>query len=366
MTQLRKWYEACRQRAAVLADACELPIEVSDDRTHAGLLAAGFPGVLPLWKVREMTVGLLAEPSVSPERWRGVVVEDKQGATVCADASMLLPNFLFRRFLLRGGSSLENLRRSWTNSRPLFATLHRELGGTENGLARLDEALDDPRLTEAVTYDSKDPAPFDRMMSSIARRIDPSPEFSRFADWLDGAIAGEIRPAMAPSDYGVWARPCFAWAEALLESRPHEPVLPSGILASMVLEYAGLDTGAQQMATWAAFRPSGSVETNQVRMARDVDLDTLGADPVLRGLVQTLRAKHFDYDGYTHAEALVVLDERGEPERAWGTLHSAAWWMAERLGRSPPAILDGARLLCDRHGWDDLRWVVDRNAGGDE
>ena len=40
------------------------------------------------------------------------------------------------------------------------------------------------------------------------------------------------------------------------------------------------------------------------------------------------------------------LDERGEPERAWGALHSAAWWGARNVGEAPPAMLDGARLLC--------------------
>jgi hypothetical protein len=69
-----------------------------------------------------------------------------------------------------------------------------------------------------------------------------------------------------------------------------------------------------------------------------------------------------DYDGYAHAEAVVALDESGEPERAWGALHSAAWWGANSVGKAPAAMLDGGRLLAERHGWKDIGWALDRAA----
>jgi hypothetical protein len=71
-----------------------------------------------------------------------------------------------------------------------------------------------------------------------------------------------------------------------------------------------------------------------------------------------------NYEGYAHAEAVVALDERGEPERAWGALHSAAWWGANSRGVAPSAMFDGARLLARRHGWDDIAWAVEQATGG--
>ena len=83
-------------------------------------------------------------------------------------------------------------------------------------------------------------------------------------------------------------------------------------------------------------------------------------DPVVAGIVRALVAEGTSYRGLAHAEAVVVLDERGEPHRAWGSLQSAAWWAARSTGHTPEAMLTGAIFLAERHSWDDVHWVVER------
>ena len=94
--------------------------------------------------------------------------------------------------------------------------------------------------------------------------------------------------------------------------------------------------------------------------ARELSSKGPSSDPVSIALARALTEQALSYRGLAHAEAVVVLDERGEPERAWGVMQSAAWWAARRTGAVPDAILEGARFLAERHGWADVAWVVAR------
>jgi hypothetical protein len=75
-------------------------------------------------------------------------------------------------------------------------------------------------------------------------------------------------------------------------------------------------------------------------------------------LVKALAIEGVSYQGYTHAEAVVALDEADQPERAWQVLQSAAWWAARRAGHVPDAMLTGALFLAERHGWGNILRVV--------
>ena len=125
--------------------------------------------------------------------------------------------------------------------------------------------------------------------------------------------------------------------------------------------YGGVGSGVPTEPTWA-LRPgaySGAVVASIV--AGLIDGSNLAEGQIQQNIVRMMVDDGVDYNGRAHAEAVALADEGGEPLRAWGLLNSAAWWAAHSLGKVPPAIFDGARLLCDRHDWDDIRWVLNHN-----
>jgi hypothetical protein len=135
------------------------------------------------------------------------------------------------------------------------------------------------------------------------------------------------------------------------------------ILLNLIEAFAELDSAVPQSPGWELQLPSGSGAAALVSTAGDLNSKTLPDVP--RSLVKALQSEGMRYSVIAHADAVVALDERGEPERAWGALHSDAWWIGRSTRGSLPAMIDSARLLADRHGWDDMRFVVDRAAGGD-
>ena len=133
-------------------------------------------------------------------------------------------------------------------------------------------------------------------------------------------------------------------------------------MVDIVETFAGIDTGISGSASWT-MQITGNGKATSVSFAATLNKDRALGDDVTGVLTKALVSERLDYEGLAHAEATPLLDERGEPERAWGVLNSAAWWMAQSTREVPPAVLDGARLLCDEHGWNDIRWVIDQNAG---
>jgi hypothetical protein len=221
------------------------------------------------------------------------------------------------------------------------------------------DVLASPAKRERFKYRAARRTDFEAAHGQLARAIDPSAQFHAYADWFDRRLAEETAQ-IEPDRYGAWARQALTWSFVFERATRAGPANPRSLLP-LVTEHSGLDTGMATDPTWA--RPNdGASDSKLLMIAQTIQDEAVLDDPVDRGLVKALATMGFNYDGYAHAEAVVALDERGEGTRAWGALNAAAWWMARRFGQATPAILDGARLLCDQHGWNDVRWVVDHAA----
>ena len=207
-------------------------------------------------------------------------------------------------------------------------------------------------------------AEFQAAHSALARQIDTSDAFNAYADWLDGAIDGDKALPADVEALGAWKRQVAAWAARIAPLPAGASAVPDDVLAELIEAFAGVDVGVPIAATWALRAGAASGETAILSAANKLDPDNMPADPVAAGLVRALQDQGIDYEGYAHSEAAAARDEQGQPARAWAALNSAAWWMARRVGEAPPAIVDAARLLADRHGWVDIRWTIDRASGG--
>lgn len=361
MNALKEWTEEVASRVEALG---EVGIEPAREALGRELIGCGYPGVLPLWRDRFVIAGALGLPGVEPRHWPALMIERGEAATLATNSATLLPRFLMQRRLSNLPAAAEALAGRWPELADAARALHLSLGGAGESLEALAEVLKDASKRDAFRHKTGEDESFEAAHGALARAIDRSPEFGHYADWFDCCIRDDL-PPVETRLYGVWARQALCWSFNLsLDGEPeiddpHAPI-------ALVEAFAGLDTAFPIKPSWAASAADGSSDGHIPIVAESVAEANLGDDAVQTGLVEALRAAGSRYEGYAHAEAVVALDERGEPERAWGALHSAAWWMARNVGEAPPAILDGARLLCDRHGWDDLRWVVDRNAGGGE
>lgn len=340
-----------------------LGFEPTSSADHGALHGSGLIGVLPLWKKGDIRAGLIARPETDPLDWVAVIEGRGQALTLASNARTALPRFLLTQVLADNAKLLEALAAEWSDVRARLAKLHGALGGTAASFDPLEAAIADADVRNALSDVSANPDRFQGALSALSRAVDSSAAFAAFADWLDTAVAGDPTVRQDTQAMGPWARLCVAWAQKLLERSRGKAALPPAVVMDLIVSFAGVDACVPAKASWTMRSVAGSGEAGQVSLARDFDEDST-ADRVELGLVEALRTERLRYNGVPHAEAVVVFDEQGEPARAWGALNSAAWWMARRMGEAPPAILDGARLLCDRHGWEDIRWVVERNAEG--
>jgi hypothetical protein len=361
MLKLSSWSQTIEAKVAALSGVGIRPI---DPQVRQKLHSAGFVGMLPLWKHGAVTVGLQAMPGMAVEAWPGIIETGGQALTLAANTATLVPRFLFTRVLSNNVEGAASFAEKWPQLSDKVTALHDELGGAPATLAAVVGVITDPQSCQAFEYDVDRLAKFAAAHSALARKLDPSPAFIRYADWIDAAIAGDAAPKHPPGAFGPWARQLFCRAARLPRDQLGDATLPQAILLDLVEAFSGLDTGVPQIPGWQLRPGNSSGAAALVSIARKLDPEMLPDDPVPRGLIKALDTEGINYRGIAHAEAVVALDERGEPERAWGALHAAAWWAARNTGEAPPAMLDGARLLADRHGWDDIRFVVDYVSGG--
>ena len=363
MKRLAEWMHEVSARLEPLVGNA-MGLATVDGAAQNALSRLGYPGVLPLWAGSHVTVGLLALPAIDPAQWPCIVIERGEAATLAATAATALPRYLMQRRLSNLPSAARQLADRWQELKEPALELHLSLGGTPVSLQAVAEVLTEERSRDSFQLGALPREQFEAAHSALARAIDPSPDFKHYADWFDAVLARPPVPVRTRL-YGLWARQALCWAYNV--RRGGDPEIDDPLAPMALVEpFAGLDTGFPIRASWSSSPAEGSSSGHISAVADMLPSKLTAGDSVQASLVKAIRQHGPGYDGYAHAEAVVALDERGEPERAWGALHSAAWWMAQTIGEAPPAILDGARLLCDRHGWDDLRWVVDRNAGGSE
>ena len=363
MTALPEWFAQISSGVVALDGLRMRPVETAERRAT---WEKGFPAFLPVWRRAGVTVSLLATPGQAPGQWRGVIEHCGQALTLSENAATLLPRYLFTRYISNNPEGVELLVSSWDGLHEALVTLHGMLGGDASTLEPLRQAIADPALRRAFEFDEDRRARFEAAHSRLARQIDASQEFSRYADWIDGAIAGRLDPQRRIDAYGRWANQLLARFAEMSAAAGIALDRHAGDFAKLLEELAGLDAAVPNIPTWECQPGSGSSEALHASVAARLEPASLPPDPVSKGIVQALKDYGMNYDGRAHAEAVVALDEGGEPQRAWRALQSAAWWMARGTGEAQAPIWDGALLLCDRHGWEDIRWVVEHSSGGGE
>jgi len=363
MAELKQWVAEVDARVGELAAQPAFGIRPVTPKERAQLLARGFPGMLALWTSGTSMAGLLALPDVPSARWPGVIEARGQALTIASDATTLLPRFLMNQKLSNNPGGAERVGAAWSASGDAVEALHAALGGTLNALQAIGAAFREPARRETFKFRGAKTAEFQAAHSALAQQIDKSDAMHTYADWLDKAINGDKAPLADPEALGAWKRQALAWTSRLILTRRRGYPIATSLLIDLVEAFAGLDTGVPVAPTWALRAGAASGETAIISVADKLDPNDLAQDEVVAGLVRALQDQGDNYDGYAHFEATAAREEGGQASRAWGALNSAAWWTARRTGEAPPAVVDGARLLTERHGWDEVRWTVDRASG---
>jgi hypothetical protein len=364
MPELADWLSDIERAVAALGTEPALgiarPVGAELSRATA---SAGFPGVLPLWIGRRHTVGLFADPATSPRTWSGVLLEDGEGITISSDARTLLPQSIVFQ-LSMSPDRVAPLTERWSELESRALALHGTLGGAGDALLTVVDVARDPvgRADFEISAHRKDR--FEGACGSLLRQIDHSETFTRYANWLDAYIGGRFTLPKSRSEFGPWTRRAVCWAVRRAFADPTTPRIPDALVQWVIEERAGMDSGVSDEPSWSVRPGAASGETMLSEAAMLGGHDPPPPDAVSREMAEALLTEGASYRGLAHAEAVVTLAKREEPERAWGVLLSAAWWAARNTGEAPPAMLDGARLLADEHGWDDIRFVVDRAGGG--
>ena len=322
----------------------------------------GFVGCVPLWRSYNVTFGLIARPNTAVNQWTGYAEQDGEALTISSSSSRLLLKYLYIMLFDDKVNDLRDASRLWPQLRNDLLELHKALGGISDDFARLENFIGTEEQFHAFDLDEENRTPFEAAMSELARELDPSVEFTRFANWLDRAIEGDLTIG-SDLNLGCWQRMALTWPFLISKKSGQKAEIPEEEARNAVETFCFLDASRARSASWHISPGSGSVEMGQAALSEFIVEKGLQRSDYMGAIVLAVRERNYDYDGQAHAEAVPMLDEAGEPERAWGVLNSAAWWMARQHGEVPPAIFDGARLLCDRNGWDDMRWVIDRAMG---
>lgn len=359
MKRLEAWHSELVQLLAEIGAEPGLglddPTEKTEDEKQDAL---SYPFALKLWQGRRTTVSLWPTPAKPWREWPVIIVKDGNALPLATDMRTALPRFLAMRLLSANPEGAKRLADRWPDMQAKAEKLHAILGGETMRLkAVVDAATDDESRTEMT--DAKSPT-FEQAHSDLARKIDIDKNFVKFADWLDAAI---VQGATFEANQGVgqpWASLVLGWIGFDCDEDNG-----AGMIAQLwpLLEYyPGVGSGIPAEPSWV-LRPgaySGEVVANIA--AGLIDRNNLAEGQIQQNIIRMMVDDGLDYNGHAHAEAVALADEGGEPVHAWGLLNSAAWWAARSLGKVPPAIFDGAYLLCNRNGWDDIRWVLDHNA----
>lgn len=365
MDSLQEWVEQIGGAAGALVaeDALEMR-EVPGAALSRRVGADGYPGVLPLWAGRRYVVGLLARPDAEPRVWPAVILKDGQGLTLATDARTLVPQLVVQRMLSGNPEGAERLAEQADRHGPAIAALHRALGGTDDSLRAVLDAVRDPAVRDSFRSPDANPAVYHGAHAALLRRIDGSESFTRYAHWLEGAIAGSPAAVNSLHLYGPWARRVLAWSIVMGRYDPAMPQPAPSLLHWLLEADAGIDAAVPGDPVWAVRVGSASGEATLALAAESLRDTPAPVDPVREGILRALLNEGEEYRGLAHAEAVVALDEGGEPARAWGVLLSAAWWAARNAGEVPAALGGGAAFLADRHGWSDIQWVLQLAAEG--
>jgi hypothetical protein len=361
MTILAGWIEEIGAAAAGLRGPGGLGIaEAASQELSRRVAVDGFVGVLPLWSGPNQTVGLLVDPETEARSWSAAILFDGQGLTLSSDSRTIVPQFIVQRLLSGLPQTAERLAERWSGIAAQVTTLHRALGGKDDELEPVVEVIRNSVTRAKFTKNKNSPGQFEEAHSSLLRQVDRSPEFHRYANWLDASIAGQTTVPRDQGQFGVWARRVVFLATRFLDRRDPNQKLPAALVHWIIEGDAGIDSGLPVRPTWAARVGAASGEAGIAEGVLLVADEPATGDIVSDGLRQALIDQGMSYTGLAHAEAVVALDERGDGPRAWRALHSATWWAARNTGTVPSALFDGARLLVRRHNWPDVKWVVER------
>ncbi|HEY5958717.1 MAG TPA: hypothetical protein VIV60_19285, partial [Polyangiaceae bacterium] len=259
------------------------------------------------------------------------------------------------------------LAKNWSDHRGPVEALHRWFGGAAESLEAVIAVALDVESRRSLLYAADRIRRYESAHGELFRRVERSSEFAAYADWLDAAIANKWRPIEAPAKYGPWARRVICSA-LRFQSGDHDDLGVRREWLDWLIEGgAGIDSAIPSTPTWDIQVGGSSGETALAEAAGQRD-QAKGASreptKVSDGLTAALLKQGTSYTGVAHAEAAVVLDEDGQPERAWEALQSAAWWSARNSGSTPEAILQGILFLAERHGWTDITWAVQRSISG--
>lgn len=320
----------------------------------------GLLGVLPLWSDNSWTFGLMVVPDCKAKDWPGVMVWREQAISISTDSATLLPRFLVARHLSNFPDEACSLKKNWDAIRTPLEALHIALGGRIGALDHLAEVVADDSTRERFNLSVSSRQEFETAHEALFRAMDNSAEFTAFADWFSAELRGERR-TVDPIVYGNWGRQALAWS---LQFDVALGTLGSDFssFAPLVTGQNGWDTGVSVAPSWHDTGSGGSLGLGTM-VAQLIDAGSELADPIDQCLAHAIAQAGSGYDGIAHAEQVPFLDDQGEADRAWSALCGAAWWMHMSRGEIAPAIFDGARLLCDHHGWEDILWIVDQ-AGG--
>ena len=356
MGQLDDWFERIELAVAEAGS----PVAASSQARWTDLWQRGFVAMLPLWRSSPHNVGLLAMPGTAPQEWPAIVEFDGEALTLASNSATALPMFLLLAHLAKAPRSAASLSTRWPEIGKRLLALHAVLGGDPEPLKGLVQAMGDARVREELASPDTHPEQFAARYGQLARQIDPSPRFSRYADWVEGSLRGHFDVPDPAAEYGPWARQTGMRAANWMSGTGGGRSLPEDLRADLLENFAGVDTGLPRQPGWRVLPGSGSSEANLSSLSHWQEAG--GAKRDGKGMVEAIRREGMRYSGLTHAEAVPALAEDGELERAWGVLNSAAWWMARNIGEVPPSILAGARLLVRHRDWSDIGFVIEKSA----
>ncbi|UPT69983.1 MAG: hypothetical protein M0D53_12690 [Flavobacterium sp. JAD_PAG50586_2] len=262
----------------------------------------------------------------------------------------------------------EKLVTKWDLFYEAIIPVYRLFGGTDD-LAELKEYVFDKKNWPSKKISSEE---IKKKKRQHKLKLDPGRENQYLYKLVDEWGKYDYLPSLPDFDLGIYENrilSMFSYKASVMLRIEHfeKPEEAANILLQAVNYAHGFDTetnsvsdGTGGIATsMTVFDPIKKLFSPYSKITIPAELKTTPEYYIAKKMHEAQKG----YNGTAHIEMAAVMDEAGNPKRAWTYLVSAGYWAARSLPEAQPVILQAAIDLCGRNGWLEAKEVLEYNMG---
>jgi hypothetical protein len=305
-------------------------------------------------------------PWLPGAQWPEVYTSDSDMQSVSRHLN-ILARFTSLKFQLcyEDKEYCENLMTKWELFYEAIIPVYRLFGGTDD-LAELKEYVFDKKNWPSKKTSSEE---IKKKKRQHKLKLDPGRENQYLYELIDKWQDYNYLPSLPDFDLGIYENrifSMFAYRVSRLDIEDIEKPDEAAKILLQAINYAhGFDSETNNVSdttggiatSMTVFEPINKLFSPYDGITISEELKTTPEYYIAKKMHEAQKG----YNGTAHIEMAAVMDEAGNPKRAWTYLVSAGYWAARSLPEAQPVILQAAIDLCDRNGWLEAKEILEYN-----